>query len=513
MPRAAPAPSTLSAVVVGLLVERRAKRHAYKSSSAVNAAIDAPGLDTAFIDAELDETDHRPTTEQLNETITRYSRAAIADSRLLHLIKGITESARHASDVAASNLGAAEAMTPSAKSTTRLLVSNASAALQQALDNLVRRQLFVDLESGRYVSIPLEREVGQCLRSILLHNDGVVELGQGSEQHRGSVELWLAFDETILDLVVREALGNCRKYRYPGSLIHIAASYHAAESKLCVSVENENQRGAHRLTPEECIQVMSSGVRGANATADSSGLGLDTARKAATAAGGTVWLATREEAAAAGVSPSARIYTALHLELPATLPDPKSSRSDSDESNGSSLQGSGATAPEAEETFTSSEQSAYVSPDESSDLSGLRVLIADDVPMNRLILRHSLTNRFPACYFCEASTGEELLELVAQEADPERPVGFDIFFIDEDMGDGISGSAAVSRLSEMRMAAGAAARAVLFIVVTAGADDPGEAQRMFAAGADLVWGKELPSAPQMLQEVRGVRKKLLREGE
>ena len=110
----------------------------------------------------------------------------------------------------------------------------------------------------------------------------------------------------------------------------------------------------------------------------------------------------------------------------------------------------------------------------------------------------------PGSSFTEVGSGKELLSLVAQEATAQRPLAFDLFVVDEDMGDGISGSEAFSLLQEMRSARAMPANKALFISYTAGAELPSERARLLAAGADLVWTKPLPSKSAMLASLREV---------
>ena len=86
-------------------------------------------------------------------------------------------------------------------------------------------------------------------------------------------------------------------------------------------------------------------------------------------------------------------------------------------------------------------------------------------------------------------------------ASDERPMGFDLFFIDEHMGSGLAGSEVISRLHSTRAQVGEAhaggARRILLVSVTAGADEADATRLLLRAGADLVWNKPLPEPFEM----------------
>ena len=63
--------------------------------------------------------------------------------------------------------------------------------------------------------------------------------------------------------------------------------------------------------------------------------------------------------------------------------------------------------------------------------------------------------------------------------------------------DRFTGSQVITRLAEMRGRAGPAARRVLLVLVTAGADAAEARCRFAGLGADLVWSKPLPSEAEM----------------
>ena len=419
------------------------------------------------------------------------TRARMADGRLLHMIKGLAGSALVASQFAAEQLDAPK-LTASARLSSRRLVTNVQDALQEAIGYLIARQVFSDVESGVYQTQRTDRDVGELLRSALHGIDGAVELhagdgGGSSDDHaavyideEGQKRLRLAFDARMLRLVVYEALANCRKYREPDTPIMCGASFRSnGGGRLRVTIENRNRYGVDRLTDDECASVLHRGVKGPNATSESTGLGLDTACKAAHAAGGRVALSTRE-------GDDGFDYTCLAVELPAAAPASPP-----------------ITPPSSPATDATSEEETPRPVPFPPLPSALSLLVADDAPINRLILSYSLTVFCPECVIVEAKDGDEVLQLVEEEATDAKPLGFDIIFIDDDMGDDhLSGSQAVVRLAERRARAGDAAKHVLFVLVTAGADSAAERDRLAALGADLVWNKPLPSEAEMVASLQ-----------
>ena len=84
-------------------------------------------------------------------------------------------------------------------------------------------------------------------------------------------------------------------------------------------------------------------------------------------------------------------------------------------------------------------------------------------------------------------------------------MAFDLFFLDEDMGAGVMGTEVIRRLNSARATIGEEARRVLLVSVTANGDQQRSRRELFAAGADLVWNKPLPSEQQMLSDLLNAR--------
>ena len=302
------------------------------------------------------------------------------------------------------------------------------------------------------------------------------------------------------------------------------------EGTLHIRLENQNEGGVRRLTEEECERVFERGVCGPAATATSTGIGLDTVRAAAAAGAGSVRLATRAEGAS--------VYTALHIEMPAEEngcaagPDRVLARGSA--AAAVSVCSSSASSSVSPEPMTP--PSSYASADESEASKaeapassvaalphGLSILVADDLPINRIILSYHLASICPGCTIREAASGEEVLRLAVACSSEERPMGFDLFFIDEDMGDGLSGSDVLTRLRDARAlaiaknedvppsrsdfsdATSGGGLPVRLVSVTAAGDDVPTTRRLLRAGADLVWNKPLPSTSEMAERLAEVR--------
>ena len=135
-------------------------------------------------------------------------------------------------------------------------------------------------------------------------------------------------------------------------------------------------------------------------------------------------------------------------------------------------------APEVVRQLNASEASKL--PDE------LQVLIADDIAMNRKLLKLTLKKIQPGWTVAQASTAEEALELV-------RSSSFGLVFMDEDFSFGgvsekgplMLGSDAVRLIREHEKATGVSSPVVI-ISITASA-------HQLVDGADAVWGKPMPN--------------------
>ena len=116
-----------------------------------------------------------------------------------------------------------------------------------------------------------------------------------------------------------------------------------------------------------------------------------------------------------------------------------------------------------------------------------RLLIVDDLPPNRLILRRLLLKFMPWCQIDEAESGEAALETIAQHTK-----GYDCIMIDEFLGPGMLGSELAARL------ASDPACHALRVSVSATSPNQRDQDKRF----QLVWSKPLPPVAAMLAQLR-----------
>lgn len=112
---------------------------------------------------------------------------------------------------------------------------------------------------------------------------------------------------------------------------------------------------------------------------------------------------------------------------------------------------------------------------------GLRVIIADDMPMNRKMLSRVLLNSIGAEQWTvhEASSGEEVLRTCFEEG--AKP---DIVFMDENFGDDmLRGSDTIQHLRDGGMAS---------LVISLTTEDAA-VERCLQSGADAFWRKPFPA--------------------
>ena len=126
--------------------------------------------------------------------------------------------------------------------------------------------------------------------------------------------------------------------------------------------------------------------------------------------------------------------------------------------------------------------------------SEIKVLIADDMTSNRLLLRRALKKSVSTRLSCvEVARAEDAIEKAAQHA-------FDLIFMDENFSveeNALLGSDAVRKIRAAEAAAGAARRAVIVSctgLIDSGPSSGDDTKRPFLqAGSDEVWGKPIPS--------------------
>jgi len=259
-----------------------------------------------------------------------------ADSRLNHVIKGRCGTAR--STIAAFLQLHRREVGHELPRALRVMLEQTIDSLGEAIQWCHRRQMFVQLEEGTYTSRCTLCNLEDLLRASLAI-DG--DLGGEIDCSEAALSLWL--DESVLRLVLDEALSNARKYREPQTPILITArldqragragydraGYGAVEATstvgardgardddaasrptfLDLAIINTNSVGVHVLGEEELVRVMQPGYKARRVSAMSDGVGLDSTAKACTAAGGFAWLEMNNT------------QTTLHLKLPASTSD------------------------------------------------------------------------------------------------------------------------------------------------------------------------------------------------
>ena len=116
------------------------------------------------------------------------------DDRLLHMIKGLAGSALSIQVVQQQLDGN---MTASDRRRAQLLAGSATSALSEAIEYLVSRQVFSDLERGRYMTRKLDGNVRQLLQSVLPEGEGIITVqgDVGDEPDR----LRLMYDPVLTD--------------------------------------------------------------------------------------------------------------------------------------------------------------------------------------------------------------------------------------------------------------------------------------------------------------------------
>jgi len=238
-----------------------------------------------------------------------------ASSRAMHIVKGLVSS---------------YLLSRASSSSWQPTESDDLRLLDSAVKWCHRQQVFVDLARNQYYSrmvvtdldVMLRCAIGDKTASITLNvrdgapsprgQPGDARVGDSAEGAAHEVAtLRCSCDSTLLEIVVKEALSNARKYRDPSSALHIRAEL--CGSRLHTTVTNRNKPGLPKLSEEQCVRVFDAGFVGEAGAKTSNGLGLDTVRVAAEAAKGRAWLSTATE-------PNGD-FTSLHFCQPASPAD------------------------------------------------------------------------------------------------------------------------------------------------------------------------------------------------
>ena len=445
----------------------------------------------------------------------------MADGRVFHLLKGLASGAL-------SQLNALRAgVTRTQAGGTREggiedepLLENAIEQIEDIVEWSHRRQLFVDLERGEYVSRLRPCALHAQLASAL-GNDGTISFvgPDGAATLPPSDWPELACDDLLLFVTVQEALSNARKYREPSVPIVIRASFlttdepasgpngeRSAHGLLRIVIENVNRSGCHRLTEAECIAAFVSGVSFTNAST-SSGIGLSTAAAVLSAGGGKCQLSTREGACIAATATQSTILTSKTFEVPAraaTAEEAVVLRALGGRPTGRPETGRGA--PEgatsgsspAADSYASGRPAEWWSSTSSSSVGEdgemlqpepmplpqtLRVVVADDSRLlTKLLSRALRTLGGQGWHVVEVQSADCLVRYVCQA---ELPV--QLVITDENMNDAFLGSAAIRKIREYELEHDAPRTVVISCT-----SDP-DKQMLLGAGADDVWGKPFPN--------------------
>eukprot|EP00966_Prymnesium_polylepis_P068960 1602103-Prymnesium_polylepis.1 len=270
-------------------------------------------------------------------------------------------------------------------------------------------------------------------------------------------------DESILRIIVEEALSNARKHRRAGSTIEVRATVRTDE--LLIEVRNLLPLAAAPLSEEECARAFIPGVKVRLASPSSDGVGLDSVLLCANAAGGLVEL--RSASAGAREAPHVTFRAVLPAVSVTAVDDgveaaPMASEPDSPNAQAGGQQPSTSGPPRASPTLHSldvndehptaaasssaaaaasvgaSPSTAAAAPVEHAveteaedELSAsVRLLVVDDQRVNRKLLVNIFRRIGKQWAVSEASSGEEALQRIL-----ERSEEYDLILMDEHFGD------------------------------------------------------------------------------
>ena len=354
----------------------------------------------------------------------RASAERMGDSRLNHVIKNKACAASFITQRIEDSLlqQRTDMPTPTGKAQTDETVAQlrlVASILYQSSQWCHLRELFVQLQSGAYVSVAMPTKLDELIRRVAGRptiDDTVVH---GVELvHNPNCPAELVIDSSILMLCLEEAFSNIAKYSDPSEATSILLDLHdlhireddgeseharassaalpsqappaspmageataepSAQHILHVYVDSIDRPGMRQLSPDECVDVMGHGHKRLSATVGapmtrsqvlSDGLGLDTIQRACNAVGGNARLFSFKDS-------KARNHTQLHMQIPASLCDARPT----------TLDGASAPniAPDAE-TKIDSTQSKDATESVAASLSSYRCIALEDDPFMRAYL-------------------------------------------------------------------------------------------------------------------------------
>jgi len=498
-------------------------------------------IDCVWREAFTKQATKRLTDRRLIESLDSERRALSlqrgADSRLNHMMKNkcgaavqLLELMQHERTTGAYASARVEKQPRAGSSLAEepVALEEAIVSLKQAIEWLHRRQVFIELESGSYHSRQTCCSLQLVLRPLLTETDVL----QIDPEASGA----MLVDETILGIVVEEALSNARKYRREGTPIEVRVAYSADE--LTLTVRNINKLGMRPLSEAECVAAFLPGATPRMPSSTSDGMGLDSVSLCVSAVNGRAELASLPRAdgapcttfcvvlpASVAVAPTAAPTASAPVEPPATagqstgaavrwshdarpsstspivapppirspIVGPAASSSVSPMAEALVLASAPTPSPAARVAQPAmaavasvpSVPAASEPPDDARLPSGMRVLVADDMRLNRKLLVHMFQRIATGWQMSEADSGDEALRRVLQEGDEFDLIVMDEYFI----GSELLGSDVVRQMR--------AANIHTPIVSCSGnassSPDDSINNRFREAGSDLVWSKPLPN--------------------
>ena len=205
------------------------------------------------------------------------------------------------------------------------LLSTMGTQLDGLMDWVHRRQVFVQLEAGTYITHCIVCDLRHEIDKVLV--DGGVGGGAMPTTLTIDCDDCVLVDKNIVNIVMEEAMSNARKYSAPNAPITVVARLEKESARLGdgdegsllhVLIQNQNPHERPRLTDDECRRVFEPGYKAHCASALSDGVGLDSVAKACAVVGGQAYLTSSGDE-------SGRTFTTFHVLLRARPSDGLSS--------------------------------------------------------------------------------------------------------------------------------------------------------------------------------------------
>jgi len=227
-----------------------------------------------------------------------------ADSRLNHVIKGQCGGANGFISAILARLDT-EPESAFVKEL-RESLKDVQGMLNDAADWCHSREVFVQLESNRYVSKMSRISLRSYLKTQVRPSDTVDSIEE------------VVVDRNLVRLFVHEALSNAFKYSEPRSTLSLKAFLEEDNGSIMlnISITNHNRKDVPHLTESECIRAFLAKSKQISSVANerterSDGVGLTSVKLAAEAVGGVAWLHADKQ------------FTTLNFKLPAVRCPPQ----------------------------------------------------------------------------------------------------------------------------------------------------------------------------------------------